>query len=74
MFISMLSESKAHDLPQKADNFQFDTYFDATPMALKMQPLILAQQKVQIPRHDIFIQTSWTKIKEYRNIVVSANF
>ena len=47
MFISMLSESKAHDLPQKADNFQFDTYFDATPMALKMQPLILAQQKVQ---------------------------
>ena len=35
MFISMLSESKAHDLPQKADNFQFDTYFDATPMGLK---------------------------------------
>ena len=58
MFISMLSESKAHDLPQKADNFQFDTYFDATPMTLKMQPLILAQQKVQLPRHDIFIQTS----------------
>ena len=74
MFISMLSESKAHDFAQKADNSQFDTYFDANPMALKMQPLILAQQKVQLPRHDIFIQTSWTKIKEYGNIVVSVNF